>query len=229
MAGGRVSDDRVAPPDPSGDRRGRREWPGLVAAAVAAGLLVGLASHLADRSDTVVVLYVFNVGGPWVVAAFGVGAGAGAGGRRLPVTGAAAAAVAALLVADVLYYAAGHHIGTYTTAEAVRNTLVWALVSAVVGSIAAAGGWSWAVGLDPWGGLGVGFMTGALAGEALWVVRHVVHDERVLAEVAVALVLAVALTHGRARLHALLTTAAVAATLELSITTALFARHLLPP
>jgi hypothetical protein len=70
---------------------------------------------------------------------------------------------------------------------------------------------------------------GALAGEALWVVRHVVHDERVLAEVAVALVVAVALTHGRARLHALLTTAAVAATLELSITTALFARHLLLP
>lgn len=195
-----------------------------VAVMASAGVALGLLSHIGDRTDNVVVLYAFNVGGPWVVAAFAVGAWFG--GRDVAATVAASAAVAALVVADVVYYVAGWRLGTYATGLALRNIVLWAGASLIVGGPAAAGGWAWARRVPRWGDVGVGLMAGALAGEAIWVVRHVVHDERVLAEVAVALTLVWVLARHGSRAVALLTTVAVAATIELGIQVVLGLRHL---
>jgi hypothetical protein len=218
VGGASVAEAERAPP-------GRRPPVATLVAVVAvAGVALGALSHLGDRTDNIVVLYAFNVGGPWVVAAFAVGAWLGA--RNATATQAASAAVATLVLADVVYYVAGWRIGTYSTGLALRNTVLWAAASLVVGGPAAAGGWAWARRMPRWGDVGVGLMAGALAGEAIWVVRHVVHDERVLVEVAVALVLAWVLARHGSRALALLTTVAVAATIEVGIQVALGLRHL---
>lgn len=214
----------LSPGDAAAPARPRLPVATAVAVVALAGVALGVLSHLGDRTDNVLVVYAFNVGGPWVVAAFAVGAWFG--GRNATAAVAASAAVAALVVADVVYYVAGWRIGTYSTGLALRNTVLWAAASLVVGGPAAAGGWAWARRVPPWGEVGVGLMAGALAGEAIWVVRHVVHDERVLAEVAVALALAWVLARHGSRAVALLTTVVVAATIELGIQVVLGLRHL---
>lgn len=133
--------------------------------ALVAGVALGLFSGLGDRlpADTIlhVVVALANAAGPWLVAAFVVGALAGA-----PLAGAITATVA-LVAAVAVYYLSIYFMGN-TVADLLRSAGVWLAVSVVVGPLLGAAGGAWSRARRPVERIGaVGLLAGALAAEAI--------------------------------------------------------------
>jgi hypothetical protein len=136
----------------------------LIAWGLLGGLVLGVFSVVGDGLGVDSALHVLvamaNAAGPWFVTAFVVGAGQNERAR-----GAAAAALA-LALAVVVYYA-GIYVGGHQVADAVRGTLVWLGLAALVGPVLGAAGATWSSG-SPSRAVAVSLLGGLLLAEVVY-------------------------------------------------------------
>jgi hypothetical protein len=135
----------------------------LALLATAGGVVLGLFSAAGDRPDAPLLLHwLANIPGPWVLLAFGVGVLAGTR------TGGALAAVLALAAAVSTYYASLYFSGQRPWLDTVEHAaVVWSFVAVVAGLAFGAAGGSWRRG-GTWERMcAVALLCGVLVGESL--------------------------------------------------------------
>jgi hypothetical protein len=149
-------------------RPGCSSGPTLGAFVLASGVAVGLAGRASDHTASPLLHWAGTLGGPWLLAAFVLGAVAGA-----PRRGAVAGAVA-LAVGVITYYAVFRLVeGQTTTVYALVVGAAWTLGALPIGACFGWAGGAWRrTGGSRWAGV----IAGALVGESLllWLQGQVV-------------------------------------------------------
>lgn len=141
----------------------RLVWPRAVrlAAAIVVGVALGTASRVGDTLAAPVEA-IANAGGPWLIAAFAIGAFASR------VVDAAALGAATLSCATASYYG---YIGVVLDDGAQEHlmslALFWAVVAIGAGALFGTLGWAWRSASLRVRAAAVGFLTGALVGESV--------------------------------------------------------------
>jgi hypothetical protein len=162
-----------------------------LATALAGGILLGLFSALGDSAKApLVIRWLANIPGPWVLLAFLIGILAG---TRV---GGAIAAVLGLAAGVASYYAYLYLTGERPWLDTVEQAIVvWTLVAVAAGFVFGAAGGSWRRGAAWERILSVALLCGVLAGESILLVTQEDHPgERLM--VASEAIFAVALIWG---------------------------------